>query len=267
MRHGSANKKFTIAGARNSTRRVVRVGAGADNRRITDAAGFFVCRSPGRRRRGEISALIERNRADRTMSILVRDDKFLFACSAAFFSLLNFLERIPAFLREKIFLVDQRNAVFLGKGFSAFTRHQERTNTRRFHGLLGFFHEHPREADRITNVPQICHCPCFERFAIHDCRVQFVRSGAGKHRAFAGIEMRVVFEYAHRSFGGIDARPAVFQNVVAGLQRALQASAIFALAFRRHRAARNCSGAAVDNEPNFFRFWHVCFFRRRTLRG
>ena len=41
------------------------------------------------------------------MSILIGNDEFFFTDAAASFSFLNFLERVPSFLREEIFLIDK----------------------------------------------------------------------------------------------------------------------------------------------------------------
>src|SRR5437764_486866 len=77
--------------------------------------------------------------------------------------------------------------------------------------------------------------------------------------------MRIVFEHAHGSFSCIEARSAAFQDLITGRQSTLEARAIFTLTFRRHFAALDRSGAAMDYEANFARL-HVCliFWTVRT---
>ena len=47
-----------------------------------------------------------------------------------------------------------------------------------------------------------------ERIPVHDGRVQFVRASACEDRAFASVEMRIVFQEAHGGFGRIETRAA-----------------------------------------------------------
>ena len=136
----------------------------------------------------------------------------------------------------KKFLVDQLDAVFFGERFRAFAIH---------HDVSRFFHDQARESYRVLDVLQRADRARFQRLPIHDRRVQLVRPGAGKDRAFAGIEMRIVLEHAHGRFGRVETRSAALQNFVAGGQRALQSGAIFlsrvpassccARSFRRRR--------------------------------
>src|SRR6266404_3139137 len=205
MRHGCANKIFAVTRARHSAGRVVRISPSANDGRIADPTGFFVARSAGRGGRGQIPTLIESDRADRSMSVLICDNELLFASRAAFLGFLNFLERIPAFLREKVFLVPQElDTVLLGKSLRSFTRHEKRTDTGRFQSVLGFHHEETRETDWIADVTQVRDRTGFERFAVHDGSVELVRAGIGKHRALAGIEVRIILEDTHGRFCGVE---------------------------------------------------------------
>ena len=74
------------------------------------------------------------------MSILIGDDEFLFAVRAGLLSFLNFPKSIPTFLREKIFLIDQVDAVFFGKLFRAFAGQQKWADLWRFQCMLRFIH-------------------------------------------------------------------------------------------------------------------------------
>src|SRR5437879_13794028 len=118
------------------------------------------------------------------MSILIGNDEFLFTSAAALFSFLNFLERVPPFLREEIFLIDKLYSVFLREDFGTFAIH---------HDVSRFFHDQPRQAHWVLNVLQTRDRAGLERISVHDGRVQFVRASAREDRAFASVEMRTAF--------------------------------------------------------------------------
>src|SRR5437867_13455358 len=105
MRRAGANKILAITSAGYRAGLIVRVGAGTDDRRIADSAGQLVCHSAGGSRCGQIPVLIQRDSANRAMSIVFRDKKFLAADATVLFRFLNFLQRVPAFLRKKIFFI------------------------------------------------------------------------------------------------------------------------------------------------------------------
>src|SRR5437773_2758505 len=88
-------------------------------------------------------------------------------------------------------------------------------------------------------------------FAVHDRCVQLVRARACEHGAFSCVKMRIIFQDAHRSFSGIEARFTALEDFVTRRQRALQAGAICTLPFWRHVAALNGSSAAVNHESEF----------------
>ena len=117
------------------------------------------------------------------------------------------------------------------------------------------FHDQTGKADRIFNVSNVGNRAGFERFAVHDRGVHLVYARGRKHRTFAGVEKRIVFERAHRRFGRVQTRTAVLQNFPAGSKRVFNSGAILALALRRHLAALNRSGPAVNNQSNFI-FFH-----------
>ena len=71
--------------------------------------------------------------------------------------------------------------------------------------------------------------------------------------------MRIVFQNAHRRFRRIETRTAALENLVAGVERALDPGAIIALAFGRHLAAIDRSGATVNGQSKFaFITFHIC---------
>src|SRR5947199_8982546 len=101
MRRAGANKILAITSAGYCAGLIVRVGAGADDRRIADSPGQLVCHSTGGGRSRQITVLIQRDRANRAVPIVFRDKKLLAAHSTVLFLFLTFLQRVPAFLRQK----------------------------------------------------------------------------------------------------------------------------------------------------------------------
>src|SRR5213075_3260592 len=97
--HG-ADKEFAIAGRGNSTGLVVRVGAGADNRRVADSARPFIRISAGGGGGRQVARLIERNGADGPVPIRIR--KPFSACGS------DTLQGLPALRGVKVFLLDNR---------------------------------------------------------------------------------------------------------------------------------------------------------------
>src|SRR5438876_9410971 len=105
MRRDSTNEIFAVAGTRDRTGLIVRVSAGADHRRVPDSAGHLVCCSAGRSCRGQISVLIQRNRTNGAVSILIGNEKTCpGATGAILFRSLHLLQSVPSLLRKKIFL-------------------------------------------------------------------------------------------------------------------------------------------------------------------
>ena len=134
------------------------------------------------------------------MEVLVGNDELFVTSSATLLSRLCFLKRVPALLGKKIFLIDELDAVFFGKVFRAFATHED---------VRRFLHHHPRETDRVLDVLDNSSSTGFERLTIHDCGVHFVGAGGSVHRAFAGVEKRIVFEDAHRRFSRVQTRTAM----------------------------------------------------------
>ena len=104
-------------------------------------------------------------------------------------------------------------------------------------------------------MPDVANRAGFECFAVHDCSIHFVDSGGGKDRAFAGVEIGIVLEGAHRRFSRVQARTAMLQNFPTGSERIFDSGAVFVFALRRHLAALHRSGATVNNQSNFI-FFH-----------
>src|SRR6478672_3639375 len=112
MSRAGANKILAVTSAGHRASLIVGIGAGADNRRVADSPGQLVCHSAGGSRRGQITFLIQRDSSDGAVSIMFRDKKFLAADAAMLFRFLNFLQRVPAFLGKKIFLIDELDPIF-----------------------------------------------------------------------------------------------------------------------------------------------------------
>src|SRR5215472_5671311 len=196
MRRRSTNEIFAVTGTGDGTGLIVRVGAGANYRRVANSSGHLVCRPAGRSRGGQITVLIKRNGTNGTVSILIGDYKaFPVTARAILFRGLHLLQGIPALLRKKIFLVHQLDPVSLGECF--------RTRTVE-HYVRRFFHHEPRKIDRILYVLHATDCTGLESPAIHDGCVHLVGAGAGEYGTSAGIEVRIVLEHSHGCFGSIE---------------------------------------------------------------
>src|SRR5437899_360807 len=101
---------------------------------------------------------------ERQRHITFSIDRDQSTAAAALFSFLNFLERVPPFLREEIFLIDKLYSVFLREDFGTFAIH---------HDVSRFFHDQPRQAHWVLNVLQTRDRAGLERISVHDGRVQF----------------------------------------------------------------------------------------------
>jgi hypothetical protein len=91
-----ADEKFAVPGGGHGARRVVRVSAGADDRRVADPAWSLVRVSAGRSCGREVACSIEGNSAHGSVAILIGQRG----------GRANALQRLPALFREEVFLVD-----------------------------------------------------------------------------------------------------------------------------------------------------------------
>src|SRR5947207_15801059 len=98
MRHSCENEKFAIPGARYGAGRIVGVSSRVDHWRITYSTWMVVVNSAGRRRGGKISLSVSRHCAHRSMTFVIRDDKFFAAVRASLLRPLHFLARVPTVL-------------------------------------------------------------------------------------------------------------------------------------------------------------------------
>src|SRR6266481_3061071 len=71
--------------------------------------------------------------------------------------------------------------------------------------------------------------------------------------------MWIVLQHTHSCFRRVEARSAVFENLVTSCKRAFQSRAIVTLLFRRHVGALDGSGASVDHDSKFpcFHVWLI----------
>ena len=105
-------------------------------------------------------------------------------------------------------------------------------------------------------------------FPIHDRGIHFVSTGAGKDRAFAGVEIRVVLHNPDRSFDRIETRSAAVQNFTTGPQGTRDSAAILLLAFQSHFTALDRTGSPMHGEVDssgaggLFHCWRIFLSRR-----
>ena len=96
--------------------------------------------------------------------------------------------------------------------------------------------------------------PGLERLSVHDRRIELVRSFVGEDGALAGVEKRVVLEHLDRGLDRIETRPAALEHVVTRLERLLESGPMRGFVFRRHLAALDRAGTAVDHHAEFHWF-------------
>src|SRR5260370_16617049 len=113
------------------------------------------------------------------MQVLISNDEFLVASAARFFSRFCFLKRIPAFLSEKIFLIDELNALFFGKTLRTSAGHQ---NVRRL------FHYQTGEADRVLDVSDIGNGPRFQRLTVRNSGIHSIYPASQKTATFPALQ-------------------------------------------------------------------------------
>jgi hypothetical protein len=97
-------------------------------------------------------------------------------------------------------------------------------------------------------------------FSIHDGSIHFACAGAGKDRAFAGIEMRIILQFPDRSFDRVKTRSAAVQNFATDAKRMLDSSAILLFALRSHFVSLDRAGAAMHRECDLsvlFHCWRI----------
>ena len=161
----------------------------------------------------------------------------------------HLLQRLPAFIGEKIFLVDERDTLLLPEGFRSVASKQH---------VRRFFHDQARELDRIANVFHVRDRAGLERLALHDRGIELVRAFVREDGAFTGVEERVVLERADGRFHRVEAAPAFFENGVAGPQSRFEPGAMRFFVRRRHLAACDRARAAVDHQRGTGRREHKC---------
>src|SRR5438046_10140301 len=106
MRRADTNKILAVTGAGYRAGLIVRIRAGADDRRVADSPRHLVCHSPSRSCRGQIPAPIQRDRSDRSVPIVLGDKKILAAKATVLFRFFTFLPPVPPIPRQTISLTD-----------------------------------------------------------------------------------------------------------------------------------------------------------------
>ena len=160
-------------------------------------------------------------------------------------------------LREKIFGVDQLDPVAFAEFLGATPDH---------HHMLRLLHHGARQDNWIADMLDAGDRTRAQGFPIHDAGVHFIGAGAGKDRAFAGIEMRIILQHADCGFDRVETRSARVQNFAAGAESVLDSRTIFPLAFGSHFAALDRAGSTMhrkcDSIGVLFHGWRI-FLRRR----
>ena len=239
VRDDRADEVFAAAGRGDRAGRVVRVGAGADDRRVADAAPALVRHAAGRGRGGEVAVPVARDGADRAeeADVLIGGG----GDALGLLRLLRFLELLPAPLGVEVAAGHERHALFERELLRAFAREQH---------VRRALHDHARKLDRVLDVPHARDGAGFLRRAVHDGGVELVDAGVVEHRALAGVEERRVLQDLHRRDHGVEARAAFLEHGIAGVERALEVGAVGALVFGGHRGAADHAGAAVNGDRN-----------------
>ena len=178
--------------------RVVRVSAGADDRRVADAAPALVRHAAGRGRGGEVAVLVARDGADRAeeSDVLIGGG----GDALALLRLERFLELLPPPLGVEVAAGNQRYALLEREFLRAFARE---------HYVRRALHDQARKLDRVLDVPDARDCTRFLVSAPSMMEASnSLTSGVIEDRALARVEERRVLQDAHRGDHGIEARAA-----------------------------------------------------------
>ena len=233
VRDDRADEVLAAAGRRNRAGRVVGIGAGADDRRIADAAPALVRHAARGGCGREVAIPVARDRADRAEVADVLLDR------GRALGLLRVLELLPPALGVEVAAGHERHALLQRELLRALAGEQH---------VRRALHHHAREVDGIAYVPDACDRARLLRRAVHDCGVELVDARVAEHGAVARIEVRRVFEDADRGDHRVEARASLFEHRIARVERALEIRAVGALVLRGHRGAADHAGAAVNGD-------------------
>ena len=160
--------------------------------------------------------------------------EFVLACHDAAQQLLQLL---LAHRRAEVFVRDQLDALRAREFFRAFADQ---------HDVRGFIHHQARQLDRILHVFEAGDRARAQRRAVHDGGIQLGDPVAIQDRATSRVEQGIVFQDTDRRDRGIEARSALLEQLVAGVERGLESIEILALLFDGQVATGQHAGAAVN---------------------
>src|SRR5262249_28154654 len=103
--------------------------------------------------------------------------------------------------------------------------------------VLCLFHHEPGQGYRMPHGANCSHASAAQRAAIHDRRVELVRSGGVKYSPATSIEQRIVLEKANYLLDGIQTCATALQHFHANIERLAQ-RLLHSLRFLRRRLAR-----------------------------
>ena len=237
VRGGGAYVELAPAGTRYRAARIG-PGAGADDRRIADAAVALVGHAAGGGAGGQLALRIQRQRADRAEVGLARQFQRRVRRLRLGFRGQRVLQLLPALLRAEVRRVDQFDALFGRERLGAVAHH---------HHVLRMLHHRTRQHDRVAHPVHAGDRAGAAAGAVHDRGIQFVAAVVGEHRAAGGVELRRVLQHPDRRGHRVQRRLAGLELRVAGAQCRLQRPARVGFLRRRQSGALH-AGTAVDHQ-------------------
>lgn len=113
------------------------------------------------------------------------------------------------------------------------------------HVFAAFKHA-ARRQNRIAHALHATDRAGFERAAVHDGRIEFMRTGGCVDRAASRVEKRAIFEQTHGFADGVERAAALGKHALPGAQRRMQCRVILGFGAGRHRRAQDRPCPAVN---------------------
>src|ERR1041385_2188482 len=121
--------------------------------------------------------------------------------------------------------------------------------------VRAFLHDRPRGEHGVADAAHRSDRSRAQRRSVHDRGVELVRSRRGVHGAAAGVEERIVLERDHGRADRVQALSSGSEDLVAGIQRALEPPAMYRLLCPGQAA--HDAGAAVDCDRDSLRHYFL----------
>ena len=197
-----ADEELAGSGGGNAANAVLRVSAGADHRRIADAAPAFGRGAAGRRAGGDVAAAIKGDDADSAELVVIRIGFVRGGVDRAFGP---FRDRQAIAAQSLFKLVPTARCVEIdGEDFFQVLRPRERFGAfADQHDVWRMLHNGARGADRVTRVGDAGDGASSSCAAVHDGGVEFVAAFGGEDGAAAGIEERIVLHFGDHGFNRV----------------------------------------------------------------